>query len=305
MKETFMDDKGRAMVLASFCADSLALGAHWIYSTEKIAQDFGRVDKFLKPKPDSFHPTKQEGEFTHYGDQAFVLLESLAACHKFDPDDFSKRWQDLFRNYNGYFDHATKDTLKNLAQGKAPLEAGSDSNELSAAARIAPLVYGLRDDEEELVKAVKMQAIMTHRDSSPMDAAEFFARVCFRVLQASSPVDAVREVGGRSFGGTRIRQWVEDGLNSCDKDSVETIKGFGQSCPAPALFPGVIHLICKYENDLKEALVQAVMAGGDSAARGMSVGMILGAHLGMAVIPDEWVKSLKKGREIEGLLNKL
>jgi ADP-ribosylglycohydrolase len=300
-----MNDKAKAMVLASFCADSLALGAHWIYSTEKIAQDFGRVEKFLKPKPDSFHPTKQEGDFTHYGDQAFVLLESLAACQGFDPDDFSKRWQNLFRNYNGYFDHATKDTLKNLAQGKASLEAGSDSNELSAAARIAPLIYCLRDNEEDLVKAAKILVSMTHKDNSPVDAAEFFVRVCSRELKGLSPIDACREVVNRHFGSTRIQEWVEEGLDSCGKESVETIKGFGQSCPAPALFPGVIHLVCKYEDDLKEALVQGVMAGGDSAARGMAVGMILGAHLGMDAIPEEWVEGLQKRREIEEFLQKI
>jgi ADP-ribosylglycohydrolase len=300
-----MDDKAKAMVMASFCADSLALGVHWIYDTGKIERDFGRVDRLLKPRPDSYHPSKQEGEFTHYGDQSLVLLESLAACHGFDPADFSKRWQDLFRDYTGYFDHATKDTLKNLAQGTPPLDAGSESNELSAASRIAPLVYCLRRDEEALAKAARAQAGMTHRDGSSLDSAEFFARTAFRVLNGSGPVAAAREVADRFFKDTGIHQWTEQGLQSCDRDSVEVIRGFGQSCPAPSLFPGVIHIICRYENDMKEALVQGVMAGGDSAARGMAVGMILGAHLGMDSVPAEWLKGMKKTKKIEQLLKSL
>jgi len=86
-----MKDKAMAMVLASFAADSLALGAHWIYSTGKITKDFGRIEQFLNPDPDSYHATKKKGEFTHYGDQALVLLESLAARSGFDPEDFSRR----------------------------------------------------------------------------------------------------------------------------------------------------------------------------------------------------------------------
>jgi len=300
-----MKDNAKAMVMASFCADSLALGVHWIYDTGRIERDFGRVDRFLKPGPDSYHPSKQKGEFTHYGDQALVLLKSLAACHGFDPGDFSERWQNLFRDYTGYFDHATKDTLSNLAQGKAPLEAGSGSNELSAASRIAPLVYCLRSDEEMLVKAARTQTGMTHCDAGALDSAEFFARVAFRVLSGYGPIAAVREVADRFFKDAGIYRWTEQGLHSCDLDSVEAIKGFGQSCPAPALFPGVIHLICRYENDLKEALIHGVMAGGDSAARGMAVGMFLGAHLGMDSIPAEWIQGLKKAKDIEQLLESL
>jgi hypothetical protein len=45
-----MTTQATAMVLASFAADSLALGAHWIYDTAEIDRRFGRVDRLLKPR---------------------------------------------------------------------------------------------------------------------------------------------------------------------------------------------------------------------------------------------------------------
>ena len=54
----------------------------------------------------------------------------------------------------------------------------------------------------------------------------------------------------------------------------------------------MIHLICKYEDNLQEGLIENAMAGGDSAARGLVIGAVLGARtlrLGSitpAVFPD-------------------
>jgi len=45
------------------------------------------------------------------------------------------------------------------------------------------------------------------------------------------------------------------------------------------------------------------MAGGDSAARGMLVGMVLGAHLGPESLPIEWVSELGDREKIEILLD--
>ena len=67
----------------------------------------------------------------------------------------------------------------------------------------------------------------------------------------------------------------------------------------------MVHLIAKYENNLEEALVQSVMAGGDSAARGMLVGMVLGAHLGPESIPRKWLSKLVRRKEIDTLLDQI
>ncbi|NOQ46583.1 MAG: ADP-ribosylglycohydrolase family protein, partial [Desulfobulbaceae bacterium] len=101
-----MKKNAQAMVLASFAADSLALSAHWIYETDQIDKKIGRVDRLLKPLPDSYHPNRDKGEFTHYGDQALVLLESVAENKGFVLEKFRASWQKLFAAYDGYVDKA-------------------------------------------------------------------------------------------------------------------------------------------------------------------------------------------------------
>ena len=76
-------------------------------------------------------------------------------------------------------------------------------------------------------------------------------------------------------------------------------------CEIDAAFPCVIHLITKYEDNLREGLIENAMAGGDSAGRGLTVGMVLGAHLGVDAIPPTWLSDLKSYREIVDLMNQI
>jgi len=297
-----MKEKADAMVMAAFIGDSLALGVHWIYDVDRIRKDVGRVNSLLMPDPASYHPTKDRGDFTHYGDQMLVLLQSVAAMKGFDLQDFSSRWRGFFKDYNGYVDKATKSTLDGYGAGKDPEAAGSSSTDLAGAARIAPLVRFYRDRMDLLVEAVKAQTRMTHRDPQVVECAVFFARVCLMVLAGASPSDAMKRVIETDPSLSPIKAWVATGIQSTGKESTQAIAEFGQSCHAAQAFPGVVHLIAKYESDLKEALVQAVMAGGDNAARAMAVGMVLGARLGWEGIPSEWLAALKRRDEIQKLL---
>ncbi len=304
-ERAIMKNAATAMVVGSFAADSLALGAHWIYDTTLIQKEFGRVDTLLAPRPDSYHPAKKKGEFTHYGDQTFVLLESLASQGSFQGEDFSARWKALFQDYPGYYDKATKATLKNLADGMAPRDAGSRSSDLAGASRVAPLVYSYQEDLDALIEAARDQTMMTHNQPQVIDAGVFFAHTAWLVLQGEDPVSAMEKVVEKRFAQSPIAQWFNDGLVSKDTDSVAAISKFGQSCHTDDALPGVVHLIAKYPANLEEALVQSVMAGGDSAARGMVVGMILGAHLGYEGIPSGWVSGLKRTEEIMQLLDRI
>ncbi|MDX1709082.1 MAG: ADP-ribosylglycohydrolase family protein [Desulfobacterales bacterium] len=297
-----MHEKPKAMVLASFAADALALGVHWIYNTHVIDKKFGRVEQYIKPERPTYHPTKGRGEFTHYADQALVLLESVAECNGFDLSDFAQRWQALFADYDGYVDGATKSTLENLAAGKPLSELGSASDDLAGAARIASLVYVYRRDPQALIAAARAQTAFTHNHSDVIESAAFFASVSYRILAGAAPLAAIAQAQREEFGSDPLKEWISMGLASAQLDSRQAISDFGQMCEVPAAFPAVIHLIAKYENDLKTALVENAMAGGDSAGRGLLVGLVLGAHLGMAAIPPRWLEEMRARQRIVGML---
>jgi len=300
-----MKTEAQAMVLASFAADSLALGVHWIYNTRVIDKKWGTVDNYLKPERPTYHPAKDLGEFTHYGDQAMVLLESVAAGSEFSLQHFAKSWQDFFKAYDGYFDGATKETLDNFAAGKDIGAVGSGSDDLAGAARIAPLVYRYREDWDKLVESVRLQTALTHNHPDVVDSAEFFARLAGYVLRGHAPVAALQQVLEDGFDREPFAEWVASGLQSADKETRQAMLDFGQMCEVEAAFPCVIHLIARYESDLSRALIENAMAGGDSAGRGLAAGLILGAHLGLAAIPPRWKSELKAHDRIVELINRI
>ena len=298
-----MTDKAASMVLASFTADALALGAHWIYDTNEITRQFGLVDKLIAPLPSSYHQHKQQGAFTHYGDQAFTLLTSLSQQNGFDLQAFSTLWQQLFASYNGYMDTATKTTLANLKQNGSPESCGSSSTDLGGAARIAPLVFWYKNDKEHLVQVITQQTVMTHNHPATISGAVFIARSAYNILHGSSPVAAMEAALEEGVNDIDLDGRIRLALDTKGKETEAVIKNFGQACTIASALPGAVHLVTEYENDLQAALIANVMAGGDSAARGLAVGMLLGAHLGTQAIPDAWLTGMIKYQQLVSLLN--
>ena len=291
------------MILGSFIADALSLGVHWVYNTNVIDKKFGRVDGYLDPLT-SHHKGKKAGEQTHYGDQMMVLMEFLEKDSGFDLERFARSWSQFFDTYTGYFDHATKDTLQHLSEGKGVQECGSASDELAGASRVAPLFQWYAHDNEHLVRAARQQTAFTHNHGDVVDAAEFFVRTAARVLGGTLPLRAMREVVAEHFKESAIAALVEDGLDSCEMDTRQVIADFGQMCSVEAALPGTVHLIARYEKDFETALVENTMAGGDSAARGMPAAMILGAHHGMEAISGAWLDGLASRERVEQFLGK-
>jgi len=124
-------------------------------------------------------------------------------------------------------------------------------------------------------------------------------------MQGQIPIDALQDVAHRGFDRPPFDRWVSEGLRSYAVDTRDAIKQFGQACDVSAGFSGVVHLIAKYQDHPREGLIENVMAGGDSAARGLIAGMVFGAFSGMDAIAPEWLSDLNCAGTIERCLEAL
>jgi ADP-ribosylglycohydrolase len=278
-------------ILPAFCADALALGPHWVYDTAAIAGWYpGGIMDYDAPRS-SYHPGKRAGDFTHYGDQALALLASLNRS-----GGTLENWQDDWvawaeragREKASYIDGATRGTLERMASGRG---GASDSADLGGAARIAPL-FAWHRDEETLVRLAREQTALTHGDPRVIDAAGFFVRAALRVAEGSdfpAAFAAAAAAGDREAlpAGTWLAQAqaaADDGLpGEC-----------GPGCGIDGAFPLTLALALKHGDDPVAALSANAMLGGDSAARGLLLGLLLGARHGVGALPRHWPAGLRE-----------
>lgn len=296
-----MNEQVKASILGSFVADAMALGTHWEYDTSKIAKNYGHLDHYVTPELQSYHTGKHAGDWTHYGDQAYELMISVDHTKTFDPQDYMVRWRALFNSDRTvYVDKASTDALEHsLSCSPEYAKCGSASSDLGGASRIAPLLAVYADNREGLIDAARKQTELTHNTPEVVEAARFFAEVTYRVLQGKKPGESIATVLRELKGaGSPIAGFVEQGFECTVENPVTTVKELGQSCGVSGALPATVYLIMHFEDNFKEALIQNTLAGGDSAARGMLVGMVLGAYHGMNGIPAGWVEGLSKHTEL-------
>jgi ADP-ribosylglycohydrolase len=298
-----MSGNPKTAILAAFVADSLALGVHWVYDTGVIAARHGRVNSLLRPELAPYHRGKEAGDLTHYGDQMLMLLRHVAANGAFDAQAFSSEWRAGMASYSGYMDQASRQTLAGLDRGVPALDAGSSSDDLSGAARLAPLLAVYATRPEALVQTAGLQARLTHNSPLVLASAEVLAKSCILALQGMAPVAALEQAAQESRDFT-VPDLVRRGLAARGMDSQAAVKSFGQSCSTTSGLPGAVQIVARHGQDLATALVENVMAGGDSAARGMFVATLLGSMPG-AVIPEEWLHGLRCRDEALALLERI
>ncbi len=273
-----MNDSKRGLLAGAMLWDALALGAHWIYDTDEIVKIFGAFDGYTDPTKNPYHKTKKIGDFTHYGDQLTILANSIKKHNVYTPELYKTEWMETMKQYTGYMDHASKITLEKWE--------GSDSFDASAIGRIAPL---LAMDSVQNDEVISDFIGLTHNHKTVKAGAIFITHVIEAIQSGQTPNQALKNTSSDSPEITHFRDaWI----STWEEDTIEVIKKFWQSCGIDGVFQGAIHCIIKYENDFKKALLENTKAGGDSAARGMIIGMTLWASIGYEKLPKDWLETM-------------
>ncbi len=285
----------RDLILPAFFGDALALGPHWIYDADEIARLYPNgVSSYDVPRS-NYHPGKQAGDFTHYGDQTLVLLESITKRGKFDPAGWKEDWTAFWNGSpNSYRDGATRRTLENFSAG---LEIPSDSHDLGGASRIAALFALDFEDDEAALLAAADQTQLTHGDPLVTGAAEFFMIATRRVQEGLYFPEAFQEAAELSSAPPDLALAFEASDWETDR-----LKELGLGCAVVGAALITIALALKFERSPTEALMENARLGGDSAARGILLGLLLGARHGISVFPADWVSGLRAEGRIKALL---
>ena len=287
-----LKNKISGLLFGSYCADALSLGVHWIYDSQELVKKHGRVTEYKAPGADSYHPHKQAGDQGHVGDQSLCLLTFLSREKKWSAPKFMEDWLGMWPDYNDYVDGATKTTLANVQNQSDKILGGSDSVEIAGPARIAPLIAFLsKSSESEVVKAAVEQTMLTHRSKEAEETAIFLAQAGYRLMHGANLHDTLNETAP---------EWALKSANSVlPENAVDAISKLGPACSISSALPSVLYLAMKFGNDIESAFIENAMAGGDNCARGLALGILLGAANGLSSIPEKWVNALNANDHLQ------
>lgn len=288
--------KLRGMVLGAFLGDALALGPHWIYNMEDIKKNFGRIEELTSPVT-NYHEGKTKGDFTHYGDQALMMFQYMKLNKVIEKEQLYNHYQSFMNSYKGYKDHATKETLENLERD---VYEGSHSNELGGYVRFPGVIYFNPKIMDVGLNQILLQTSMTHNSEVLLDRVTFLVKLQYAILKGERPSQAIEKL--LNGASKQIKLDFESAKKVMNYPTSQAMKQLGQSCDSNYAFPAVMYFVMKYEDMFEEALIENVMAGGDSAARGMVIGGLLGAYHGDEELPLKWIASMNQLKTIENLM---
>ena len=265
-------------IQAALAADAYSLGAHWIYDWDRLDALQINWEELNAPQA-KWHRSKQKGDHTHYGDHGLWLHQFVVEHGKFDVALYAEFWRNKMLSYTGYVDASSRETLKALERDPTCL-IGSESSDLSIIGRIAPILL-VSSNRKDFLGSVESFVKFTHNSPLVLKAAEFFANVLSDVVEGSDISQALINTKIDPI----LRDAFQKALDSKGLATSASIREFGPACGIEGAFEGSIHLLCTYDT-YAEAIKANAKAGGDSAARGMLVGMLMGAagH----PIPDAW-----------------
>ena len=282
----------KGTLYGAFIGDAFALSTHWIYDTDKLSIEANAITDYAEPSKNLFHKGKRKGDFTHYGDQSLLLLKSISSNDGFSTSVFKTHWLSFMDHYEGYMDHASKDTLRALDPTS---DTGSSSDELGGFVRCAPLIFRHFDDEN-LFGMVKAQTQLTHNDPFLVEIATYTTS-CLLELIIGKPLLETLENQITLFPS--LRKYYDLANKDFSTETVDVIKDIGQSCSSHFAFPAALHIAIKYHDDFMKAMQTNILCGGDSAGRGMLIGMLLGANMGINHLPPHLISGLREHSIIE------
>ncbi|KAM3604832.1 uncharacterized protein V6R79_016806 [Siganus canaliculatus] len=327
----------RAMgaIVGSAVADAAAQPLHWVYDLQKL-QGILAQDPNPEFRSESANPfyRRQTGQQSCYGDQAFVLLESLSDCGGLNVEDLTQRTlkffgpgseydtpvNDPYRDRSGprpqlpidgpWRHGSLKSFLKNVDAGKE--ETGCETDfQIDGIAKMAPVVAfyaGKPDMLEKVEQAIRVTQNSDECVAETLAAARILehfilngpdSNVLDKVLdQLKDPNRKQPQDLDRAVIG-HIHQ-VKENLSKTPQQLIPSRTTWLDDLSGlPGAFQAALHGVLT-ATSYEQAVRDTMSCGGCTCSRGSFIGACLGAQVGLEGIPASWAsKTLRYNSVLE------
>jgi ADP-ribosylglycohydrolase len=300
-----------AAILGALIADSAALGLHWLYDPERIAQ----IEKikglvFLQPDANDYadtsgyfaHGNKTAGDSSGYGEICLLMLRHFTQHGEFDRVAYQTEYRTHFGPggaYIGYVDSPTRQTLQILLPLKPeefPENSGADDDQFAALAAIPAVVAAHTGPQAALKAKVEQIVRLTNDNDTAVAAAQYAGCVLLEVLNGQSITQAL--TNALPHAGEKLTPLLEEVMQIPRLDRTRVAKRFGSACHVLEGLPVLVH-IAQYAPDFRTAIEENIRIGGDSCGRAIMLGAIMAAYTvqqneSISSIPLEWIARYRK-----------
>ena len=306
MNATVKLTPGTAAVMGALVADSAALGLHWLYDPDHIAQlERTKGITFLTPDAANFtdvkgffaHGGKAAGDSSGYGEICLLMLKHFAAQGDFNRVAYQTEFRAHFGPggaYRGYIDSPTRQTLLQLiplAPEDFPEPSGADDDQFAALATLPVVVATHRGTQAALLEKVDRIVRVTNHNDDAVAAAQYAAAVLAGVLDGTPVNTALTQA--LPYAGNKLTPLLNQAMAIADLDSVAAAQRFGPACHVLEGLPVIVHIV-QHATSYRQAIEANIRAGGDSCGRAVMLGAIAAsaavqqsdAH---AAIPLAWL----------------
>uniref|UniRef100_G3NBJ1 Selenoprotein J n=1 Tax=Gasterosteus aculeatus aculeatus TaxID=481459 RepID=G3NBJ1_GASAC len=302
-------DRAIGAIIGAAAADAATQPMHWIYNPDTLKEVLSDLEPCPEFRPESANPfyRRATGEQTCYGDQAYVLLESLSRCGDVNVEDLTKRiykffgpgtvyelpLNDPYREKGGpkailpidgpWRNSSLKAFIRNVDAGKE--ETGCDTDcQMDGVTKLAPVV-AMYAGRPEMLEKVEKAVRVTQNDDMCVAVTLAAARFLEHYILNGSDSNALDAVLAQLNDPKRQNPQELDRAVIVHIHQVKDnlAKTSQQLVPAGALH-GVLKL-----KQLDEAVRDTMRCGGCTASRASFIGACFGAQV-LQGIPESWRK---------------
>ncbi|WP_114579050.1 ADP-ribosylglycohydrolase family protein [Saliphagus sp. LR7] len=298
--------RARGILLGLACGDALGRPVEF-QPPDRIRRDHGRVTKMLA---NGTHG-QPAGTITDDTEMALCIARSLADNGEFDPADIADRFVEW--KASGPFDIGimTSSALQRIQDGESWEEAGQNEWETSpegsnagngSLMRCAPYAIAFRDDPDRLVEVSRQSSAITHADPRCQWSCALFNRTLANLLTDEERPLATATTALESGLPEEVLGAVEPVLESRHGQQANVdLENSGYVITT--LQAGLYHGLTA--GTAEEAIVDAVMMGGDTDTIGAVAGAVAGTRFGVDALPERWPDSLSARDELDMLASQL